>query len=354
MIKKIQTICEDFAKNRYFNGVCLIKKGNKNLFSFCYGLANRSFDIPITMNTMFDTASITKIFTATAVLMLIEKGKLNFEDKIVDIIDLHNTKISKSITIEHLLTHTSGIADDADEEAGEEYSDLFINIPNYSFRQAKDYLKNFIYKEPNFEPGTNIRYNNCDFILLALVIEKISKINYRDFVTKNIFKKCHMNNTKFCAMDEINKNVAEGYYAIFDKNDNFIKFKKNIYMCPPIGSGDAGAFTTALDLDKFIRAIKDNKLLSKKYSKLLFTPHCKFTRNSSWKAVPNHIRYGYAFEFIEIDNKIFSIYKDGSNYGVANITSYYPESDITVTILCNTECNVWEMNRKIQTEIYNL
>ena len=99
-------------------------------------------------------ASITKIFTAAAVLQLVEEGKLRLEDRIVNIVDLSGTKIPEDVTIEHLLNHTSGIADDADEEAGEDYSALFVDSPNYAIRECRDFLKNFAYKEPNFRAGT--------------------------------------------------------------------------------------------------------------------------------------------------------------------------------------------------------
>jgi CubicO group peptidase (beta-lactamase class C family) len=95
--------------------------------------------------------------------MLIEKGLLHFEDKITDIIDLKGTEISSDVTIYNLLTHTSGIADDADEEAGEDYADLFINKPNYSIRNTADFLPQFAYKKSLFKAGTDVRYNNCAF-----------------------------------------------------------------------------------------------------------------------------------------------------------------------------------------------
>jgi CubicO group peptidase (beta-lactamase class C family) len=174
-----------------------------------------------------------------------------------------------------LLNHTSGIADDADEEAGEDYSALFVSSPNYAIRQCADFLKNFAYKEPYFKAGTNVRYNNCAFVLLGLALEKVTGMDYRSYVTKNIFQACDMTGTKFCAMDEINENTAEGYQSVYDEEGNFTGYKKNIYSYPPIGTPDGGAYSTAEDLDKFIRAIKNNVILSDSCSKALFEPHCR-------------------------------------------------------------------------------
>lgn len=354
MKEKIQKICDDFSKENNFSGVCLVRVENKVIFQQAYGLAHRGFNIPNNLNTMFDTASVTKIFTATAILILIEKKLLNFQDKITDIIDLKGTAIPTDVTIYNLLTHTSGIADDADEESGESYSDLFINKPNYSVRSTKDFLPQFAYKKPMFKAGTDVRYNNCAFVLLGLAIEKITGQDYRSFVSDNIFTPCGMNSTRFCAMDEVNENTAEGYFACYDENNNFVKWKKNIYSYPPIGSPDGGVYSTVNDLDMFIRKLKDNILLNSEFSNIIFSPHCKFSKPfQKWKPEPNAtIRNGYAFEFVEIDGHVFCMRKDGLNDGVGAMLSYYPKVDGAIVILCNQDCNIWEMHRQIQTTLY--
>lgn len=354
MKEEILKICDDFSANKNFSGTCLVKIGKDTIFSKAYGLAHKGFNVPNNIDTKFDTASITKVFTATGILILIERGLLHFEDKITDIIDLKGTAIPRDVSIYHLLTHTSGIADDADEEAGEDYSDLFKNKPNYSIRNTSDFLPQFAYKEPVFKAGTDVRYNNCAFVLLGLVIEKITGQDYRSFVTKNIFEPCGMLNTKFCAMDEINENTAEGYVECRDKVGNFTEWKKNIYSYPPIGSPDAGAYTTVSDLDIFIRRLKENTLLNEEYTPMIFSPQCKFSRPyRSWKPEPDAaIRNGFAFEFLEINGEVFCMRKDGDNSGVGAMLSYYPAIDATIIILCNQDCNIWQMHREIQTVLY--
>lgn len=354
MKDKIQKICDDFFNKYNFSGVCLVKLGNDIVFEQAYGLAHRGFNIPNKPNTMFDTASITKIFTSTVILILIEKGLLHFGDKITDIIDLKGTAIPTDVSIYNLLTHTSGIADDADEEAGENYDHLFINKPNYSIRNTGDFLSQFVYKQPNFKAGTDVRYNNCAFILLGLVIEKITGQDYRSFVTNNVFIPCGMLNTKFCAMDEVNKNTAEGYIACYDENNILIKWKKNIYSYPPIGSSDSGVYTSVNDLDIFIEKLKSNMLLNTEYTNIIFSPHCKFAKSfNEWEPVPNAtIRNGYAFEFVEINSDVFCMRKDGLNNGVGAMLSYYPNIDAKIIILCNQDCDIWQMHREIQTIMY--
>lgn len=349
-----QAICSEYAQNKNFSGACMVKFENKTMFSGAYGYANRAFHIQNRLDTKFDVASITKIFTAATVLSLVEQDLLKLEDKITDVIDLRGTEIPKDVEIHHLLSHTSGIADDAEEENGEIYSDLFIEHPNYVIRKCSDFLPNFAFKKPNFQAGTDVKYNNCAFILLGLAIEKVTGMDCRDFMTQRIFKPCAMTNTKFCSMDEINENTAEGYVAQHNESGEFLGWKKNIYCYPPVGTPDGGIYTTVGDLDIFIRAISKGKVLTRQYADMLLSPQCKFTRTPHWNVVPNtYVRYGYAFEFIEIDGEIFSIYKDGLNDGVAAIHAFYPKYDITVSIISNQNCDVWQMHNEIQTEIYN-
>ncbi len=355
MKNQLREICEDFHKNQYYSGTCLIKQSETVVFSNAYGMAHKGFHIPNTLDTKFDVASVTKVFTATAILLLIDKGKLTFDDKIIELLDLQNTEIPAGVTIEHLLTHTSGIADDADEESGEDYSALFIDKPNYSIRNAADFLPQFIHKKPLFKAGTNVRYNNCAFILLGLAIEKLADTDYRSFMMKNIINPCGLKNTAFYAMDEINENTAEGYSRCYDQDGNLLKWKKNIYSYPPVGTPDSGIYSTVEDLDLFIRSLRTEKLLSQQYSELMFQPHCKYTRQVKWGTAKSiTMRPGYALEFFEADGKGYCIGKDGQNSGVGAILSYYPEVDTTIVILTNHDCNIWEMHRQMQTVLYNI
>ena len=331
-----------------FSGTCLVTQGAKVLLAESNGLANRDFSVENSMATRFDTASVTKVFTAAAVLQLVEQGKLRLNDAIHDIIDLNGTAIPRDVRIEHLLNHTSGIADDADEEAGEDYSALFVEKPNYAIRDCVDFLPQFAYKPPNFAAGTNVRYNNCAFILLGLAIERAMGKDYRSYVADRIFKKAGMEQSYFGAKDEICPNTAVGYFAIRDLNGSLIKWKKNIFSYPPIGTPDGGAFTTVGDLDIFIRAILSEKLLTHEYTNMILASHCAFTRQNKFGAW----RAGYGFEFIESGGKVFCIYKEGGNPGVDAICSYFPELDIGLYMLANQDGPLWNIYNEMQAVLF--
>lgn len=163
-----------------------------------------------------------------------------------------------------------------------------------------------------------------------------------------------MLNTKFCAMDEVNADIAEGYVGCYDKNENLIKWRKNIYSYPPIGSPDSGAYTTVNDLDIFIRNLKANMLLKTEYTNMIFSPQCEFAYSyNEWQPTLNATkRNGYAFEFVEINGNVFCMRKDGLNDGVGAMLSYYPNIDATIIILSNQDCDIWQMHREIQTIMY--
>ncbi|MCL1632091.1 beta-lactamase family protein [Sporolactobacillus sp. CPB3-1] len=355
MERLFQRILDDYEQNHNFSGNVLVKKGNELLFTHTCGMAHRGFHVPNRLDTKFDTASVTKVFTAVAVLLLVDEGKIYLNDRITDLIDLNETEIPGDVTVEQLLTHTSGIADDADEEAGENYADLFRNKPNYSIQETADFLPQFAYKKPLFRAGTNMRYNNCAFVLLGMAIEQLSGMDYRQFVMKRIVQPLKLLHTEFCAMDGVNENTAEGYMACRDEEGRLIQWKKNIYSYPPIGSPDGGIYSTVEDLDRLLRAMKSGALLSSKRSAMFFQPHCPFERPfvRLKPELEATITTGYGFEFVMINHKVFCVRKDGMNDGVAAMLSYYPKSDVSLVILCNQDCNIWNMHREIQTVLYD-
>ena len=345
MRTKIANICNAYVEEDYFSGVVLVKKGEETIYEEAYGYAHRGWNVPNQVQTKFDTASISKLFTAVATLQLVDQGLIHLDDKIHDILDLEDSSIDQDITVYHLLTHTSGMGDDADEEAGEVYEELWKDKPNYSVRETIDYLPQFIHKKPNFQPGEKYRYNNCAYILLGLVIEKISGQSYRKYVEKSIFNKIGLRHTGFYAMDEVTEEAAEHYASIKNEKDEVIGIRKNIYTYPAIGSADAGALSTVKDLDRFIRSLKNGELLSEKWTEAIFCPQ---------EVIEQHTfvteKVGYGFEFV-VDNateKVIYAQKDGINPGVACIASYYPEQDITIIIFANQDTNVWDLAWEIQ------
>ncbi|NEU05267.1 MULTISPECIES: serine hydrolase domain-containing protein [Clostridium] len=333
--KQINELISDRVNKNQFSGAVLIKKGNEEIFSGAYGYANRTWRVNNSLQTRFRIASISKMFTAVSILQLIELEKVSFSTKVVEYLNLENSKISNDVTIESLLTHTSGIADYFDEEQDDdEWEKLWYDIPIYKMRRLEDYLELFIHKEPVSKINEKYHYNGAGYILLGLIIEKASGLSYFDYIRQNIFSKINMKNSDFISLDDVDDLVAEGYEAISDSNKKIIGWKKNIYTTTPNAASDGGATSTADDLIKFIEALRNNKLLSEKMSMEMFIPkvleYDDTSRNYIWM-------YGYANEFIldEESKEIVRCGHTGEEYGVSCRLYYYPSTNVIVVILAN-------------------
>ena len=326
-----------------FSGVVLITQGRTQLFAGAYGYASRSWKMPNTLTMRFDCASVTKLFTSVATLQLIDKGLLSCDTQVIDFLGLQGTAISRDVNVYHLLTHTSGIADDAEEESGEDYADVWKTRSNYLVLETVDFLPQFAYKPANFPPGQGCRYCNCSYVLLGLLIEKVSGLSYRDYVRQHIFAPAEMIHSDFFSMDIVNEDVAEGSDPVRDDQGHIVEWKKTIYSYPPIGSPDGGAHLTASDLDRFLRKVKAGALLSPQMTAAFFTPQVLHHVQDEWKHM-----YGYGIEFGvgEAGNIIFAE-KEGHNAGVSAVIRHYPDQDINVVILANIINGAWEPRKRI-------
>ncbi len=349
MSEPLHAAIERHVEAGAFTGSVLVRRGHETLLAEAHGFAHRGFAVPNTIETRYDIASVTKTFTAVAVMQLVEKGAFALDTPIMPHLGITGTKISDAVTVFHALTHTSGIGDDADEEAGEDYELLFVDKPNYSIRETRDFLPQFVHKEPNFPPGEGVRYNNVAFVLLGLMIEQASGLPYRDYVRQHIFDRAGMNAADFCAMDGINAHFAEHYKKV-EHQDGRVEWRKNIYSYPPIGSPDGGATVSVNDLDRFLRALAGADLLNRETTDLVMRPHVKLQDlddGAEW------VTFGFEV-LLDRDGHVVRICKDGDNAGVNSIAAWYPQTGTTIVILGNINCDVWTMLGELEAALETL
>lgn len=320
-----------------FSGVVRVTVGTDERFAGAYGLASRAWGIPNTLETRFDTASITKLFTAVAALQLVDAGALELETGTVGYLGLEGTAISPEVNLRQLLTHTSGIGDDADEEAGESYEAIWRDRPNYSVLQTSDFLAQCVYRPPYFAPGQGCRYNNCGYVLAGLMIERATGRSYRDVVRAEVFGRAGMADSDFLRMDRVNERLAEGADPILDDAGAIIGWKRNIYSYPPIGSPDGGAHVTAGDLERFIRAVLDGRLLSAGSTRAFLSPQVIWKPRDGWV---QHFGFGPWFH-VDDDGTLVFLEKEGINAGASGLVRHYPGRNLTVVILSNLEDGAW-------------
>ena len=168
-----------------------------------YGFAIRSEKIPNRVDTRFQMASGCKIFTSVAICRLVEQGKLDFSTLLRECTDIVFPTFAPEITVHQLLTHSSGIASYFEENINPDYEALWLNLPQYKVRNPKDFLPLFQHKPMKFRPGERFEYNDGGYILLGLVIEKLTGISFPDYVQETVFEPAEMNDSGYFFTDQL-------------------------------------------------------------------------------------------------------------------------------------------------------
>jgi CubicO group peptidase (beta-lactamase class C family) len=334
--RTLDAVLRELEASDAFAGVVRITVAGEERFGQAYGPASRAWHVPNTLETRFDTASITKLFTAVATLQQVDAGSFDLDTSAIDYLGLEGTAISPAVTVRHLLSHSSGIGDDADEEAGERYEDVWRSRPNYAVTETADFLPQFVHQAPNFAPGTGVRYNNCAYVLLGLMVERATGRTYREVVRERVFEPAGMRDADFLRMDRVNERMAEGADPIRDEAGTIVGWKRNIYSYPPIGSPDGGAHVTAADLDAFVRAVTAGRLLSPTMTAAFLTPQVSYRVHEGWTL---HWGFGPSFR-VDDDGTVVYLQKGGSNVGVSGIVRHYPARDLTLVMLSTIEDSV--------------
>ncbi len=330
-----------------FSGAVLIRRGRTDIFRRAYSFANRTWNVKNTTETRFRIASVGKLFTAAGVMQLIEAGKLSLDTRVVELLGLEETCIPAEVTIRHLLTMTSGIADWINEEA-ENFDALWAQFcrehPLSLLRGNADYLPIFSRLEPYGPLGEKFRYSNAGFVLLGLSIEKVGGLSYFDYMRRNIFARAGMSQTDFIDLDDVRPNVAEGYVAIME-NGVRTGWRKNIYATTAGGAGDGGETSTLDDMARFLRKLREGKLFSRELVTTMLTPKVDVSDAPGMK-------YGFGC-FIALDEKsrILRWGHTGEEEGVSCRLYHYPLHKLDVVVAGNqTGCAgrvFWDIHESI-------
>jgi len=307
---KINRLFEVYSGSVPGAAILIIKNGEK-IFENVYGFADLEKSIPVKPETNFRLASVTKQFTAMCIMLLVEEGKIFYENTLKEIFE-DFPDYGNSITIRHLLQHTSGLVDYEDLIADTVTVQVLDNdVLNMMKQQDTTY----------FTPGSKYRYSNSGYALLAMIIEKISGETFAKFLEKNIFRPLNMTNTvAFENGISTVKNRSFGY--VFDDN-NFI-FKDQSVTSAVLGDG--GIYSSVNDLYKWDQALYGEKLVSKNALNESFT-NGKLNDGKS-------IDYGFGWHLKE-NNGLKCVYHTGSSCGFRNIIQRFPGKRFTIIILTN-------------------
>lgn len=326
MIDAFDRMMDTFLEKELFSGVVLLARDGHPLYQKACGQANRMCGTPNRMETRFATASLTKMFTAVAVIQMIEAGKVNWETSVVEYLGLQNGAIPTTVTVEHLLTHTSGIADYIDEEDPMGFENLWKMLSPNSVDSPQKLLPFFMDEDPLQAPGIGFEYNNAGYILLGMVLEKAMGLSYDEVIRRGIFQRAGMNHSDFIPLTRVAGDLAEGYIPVRDGENFLICWERNIYSLPAHGLPDGGAYSTAWDLVHFLRGLRKGSLLSGPYTERVLTPQVTVDRN--WK-------YGYGLWFDEEEGALVRYGHTGEDPGVSARAYHYPLFNLDLVILGN-------------------
>jgi CubicO group peptidase (beta-lactamase class C family) len=306
---------EQVARKTDFSGVISIHQADAPLYEQAFGYRDIQNQLPNSPATRFGIASGTKFFTALGIGRLIDQGLLTLETEVGKLSPEYVGFINPRATIQHLLTHTSGIYDYYDEEIEQDFDHFFVSIPWYQLETPSDYWPLFQGQAAKFQPGERFSYSNGGYVFLGLLIEKITGRLFRDFMQEQVFQVAHMPQTGFYALNNLPANTALGYLE--DRQTT------NIYNLPIRGGGDGGLLTTAEDLRSFWQHLFSQRLLSPELTAAFLRTHYRFSGKTG---------YGCGL-YKQLDESQFAIV--GGDAGVGFDSRYLVKPEIAISILSN-------------------
>jgi CubicO group peptidase (beta-lactamase class C family) len=300
-----------------------MQKG-KAIYKKAFGMADREWNVPNTVDTKFRIGSVTKQFTAACILQLAEQGKLSLDDKLSKYITDYPK--GDSISIHMLLNHTSGIVN---------YTNLAEFWPKAILPLSTDsMIALFKYKPLDFSPGSKWSYSNSGFFLLGVIVEKVSGKKFNEYLQQQIFDKAGLKNTLLDRLDTVLAFRAKGY----DKNEKGIW--QNAMLISMEGPFSAGAMVSTVDdLYKWTKALHSNKIFTAATTQKMITPYM------------NHYGYGIGIDSLKTHLRISH---NGGIPGFVSHLAYYPADDVCVVAISNNGGNSDKLGISLASILFDL
>jgi D-alanyl-D-alanine carboxypeptidase len=257
-VSELSARMDDQLQADQFSGAVLIGHRGRIVFQRAVGLAHREPRTPVTLDTRFRNGSMNKMFTATAVMQLVEAGRLSLDDTVGKVMPAYpNADVARKVTIRHLLGHTGG--------TGDFFGPLFTQN-RLTLKTHADYVAMFGSRAPLHEPGAEFRYSNYGMLLLGEIIERVSGQSYVDYVRTEVFEPAGMTSTGSLPETETVPNRATGYMR---RDDAWVP---NSDTLPWSGTAAGGGYSTVGDFFRFAEALQSGKLVSPASLRQMTTP----------------------------------------------------------------------------------
>lgn len=323
---KIENIFEEIRNKELLNGTVLVAKDGNILYKGAFGEADITSKRPLTVNSVFNLASVSKPITAMAILSLVQEEKVNIDDSV----KLWIPELPyEGVTIRHLLNHTSGLPD---------YLDLFEQHWNKSeIADNHNLLEYLITYTPEclFEPNQRVEYSNTGYILLAIIIERVTNLSFSEFLQNRFFTPLGMKNTKAIGIRRENVEIPDyafGYvYDVYSGKhilaDDFEESKMVTYLDGMLGDG--GVQSTVYDLYLFEKALSSGELINKDLLKQAY--------RAPITEMETPFKYGFGWILEEDSDKGQIIWHSGGWPGYSTSLRRFIDKNIVIIILRNKE-----------------
>ena len=329
LIVAIDARLQQYAETGRFSGAVLIARGDEVLFRKGFAFADREEQVPNTDRTQFNICSMGKTFTAAAIMLLVEDGKVDLRAPVSTYLADFPTQLAEQITVHYLLSHTAGLGN-------------YMAHPDFDRNMARLATIDQVYElvkqdELRFPPGTRFAYSNSGYVVLGKIIEVVTGQSYFEFVRARIFEPLGMDDTEFYLVSERPEGVALGY-----TQERAGSFERESHRAPNPGS-DGGAHSTVGDLFTFDHALHEATLLSTGSRDLMFTPNLN--------------GYGYGLSIKPPEEHASGHTSIGHTGGLmdrSTVLRHFIDDDTVVIVLSNFPAIAHEIAREIEAVIYRV
>ena len=326
-MRALADLADEVAGEHDFSGVVRVDRGGEVELAAAFGLANRAAGILNSVDTVFAIASGAKGLTALVVASLIEEGALELSTTARSVLGDDLPLIDDAVTVEHLLSHRSGIGDYLDEDAAGSITDYVMPVPVHELDSTEAYLAVLDGHRTAFAPGERFAYCNGGYVVLALIAERTSGVPFAELVRSRVCAPAGMDDTAFLRSDELPGNAALGYLSTEDP-------RTNVFHLPVLGTGDGGIYSTVADMASFWVALFDGVIVPATRVIELVEPRSDVPSESK--------RYGLGFWLQETGKGVIL---EGYDAGVSFRTVHDPDTSCTYTVISNTSDGAWPMAR---------
>ena len=328
-VERLAGAIDAIAVDVGLSGIVRVDLDGATVIERAYGMAHRGLGVANNGPTRFAMASGSKLFTALAVMALVEEGAVALDAPVRRALGSDLPMIDDRVTVEHLLAHRSGVGDYLDESEVTDWNEYLMPVPVQQLATTEQFLPVLDHLPMKFEPGERFDYSNGGYVVLALVAERLSGVSFHDLVEQRVCVRAGMTRTAYLRSDELPGDAAVGYL-----HDDGLRC--NVLHLPVRGNGDGGAYTTAADMHACWTSFLAGRIVS--------TATAADMMRVRTDQASNGLGYGLGCWIDPVSGEV-SVH--GFDPGVGFVAAVAPSTGVGHTVLCNQSRGAWPASQRI-------